>query len=81
MKIKACKTMPCITNAYLCRTKYKTCMGIICIKFRFTATSQEEMQEEGVHKGISHSYNVLFLRQEVSYMGVLYIIAYIWGFK
>lgn len=42
-------------------------MGIPCIKFRFTTTSQEGVQEEGVPKDISHSYNVLFLRQ-VSYI-------------
>lgn len=35
---------------------------------------------KGVPRDLSRSCNDLLLKQEVSYMGILYIIIYIWGF-
>ena len=56
-------------------------MGIICIKFRLIATSEEGGTWGRGTRDLSHSCNDLLLKQEVSYMDILYIIIYIWGFK
>lgn len=57
-------------------------MGVICIKFRLIATSEGGRYAGGRGtQDLSRSCNDLLLKQEVSYMGILYIIIYIWGFK